>query len=106
MPRCTPLFVTDVQHIHYRRTSFTFPPATTPHLITARQITIPLLLPPPSDYGKTSYISSPATTPPLITEGQVTLPFMLQHPLITEGQVKVKPYCLSLGQIWPHTLVC
>ena len=38
-------------------------------------------------------------------EGQVTFPFMLQNPLIREGEVTVKPYNLSLGQIWPHMLV-
>ena len=52
------------------------------------QVTFPLLLP-----------------PLLIMEGQVTFPLMLKHTLITEGQVTVKPYSLSLGQIWPLTLV-
>ena len=73
--------------------------------ITEGQVTFPLLLPQPSDYGRTSYISSPATTPPLITEGQVTYPLMQQYPLILEEQVTVKHYCLSLSQIWLHTLV-
>ena len=38
--------------------------------------------------------------PPLIAEGHVTFPL-----LITVGQVTVKTYCLSLGQIWPLSLV-
>ena len=70
------------------------------HKIMEGQVTFPFLLTPPG-YERTSYISPPANTPPLVTEGQVTFLLLLQHPLITEGQVTVKPYGLSVGQIWP-----
>ena len=79
------------------------------HKITEGQVTFQLLPPCPSTpscllppgYGRKSYISPPAKTPPLITEGQDTFLLLLQHPLIREGQVTVKPYGLSVGQIWP-----
>ena len=72
-----------------------------PLLLTEGQVTLLLLLLPPG-YGRTSYISPLANTPPpLVMEGQVTFLLLLQHPLITEGQVTVKPYGLSVGQIWP-----
>ena len=41
----------------------------------------------------------------MITEGHITFLCLLLHPLIMEGQVTVKPYCLYLGQIWAPTLV-
>ena len=47
MSQCTPLFVTNVRHIHYGKTSYISPPATISQ---------------PPDQGRTSYISHPDKT--------------------------------------------
>ena len=93
----------------YRQTSYISPLATTPtwlwkdklhfpfsnytNLITAGQVTFPLQLSHPPDYGRTSYISPPSTTP-LIMEGQVTFPLQLPHSPYY-GKTSYTPYTPS-----------
>ena len=103
-PCWSQILLSNVCHTKYGMKSYNFSHHTS--LIMEGHVTFPLLLPHPPDYRWTSYISLLLQQPPphaKLQMDKIHFPSCCNIPwsLIVEGQVTVKPYCLSLGQIWP-----